>query len=244
MLLRRAKKEHQDLSARSKAVQERLAQGEEAFARKDLDTALLHFTAAQQLEPNNPRATAGLDQVTKVKGTLSTLREQFEKALKERNLVAAEGSLKAMRSLAPGSPTLVLAENEFTNSKLVEETQSKATADKDAAIAAQAAALAKQMDDPTQSIPTLEQSLAAFLERNGANRPEKTALDTKLEDRRSRAAVGSRLGDGFTRTGDSATATVGVRHALATLPVHTLKLTYTLTRSDGAWVISSATVNP
>jgi len=26
--------------------------------------------------------------------------------------------------------------------------------------------------------------------------------------------------------------------------VHTLKLTYTLTRSDGAWVISSATVNP
>jgi predicted Ser/Thr protein kinase len=286
MLLRRAKKENQDVSARAKAVQERLAQGEEAFARKDLDAALLHFTAAQQLEPNNPRATAGLEQVTKAKSALSTLREQFEKALKERNLQAAEGSLKAMRTLAPGSPTLVLAENEFTNSKLVEETQAKTASEKEAAIATQAAAVAKLMDDPTQTIPTLEQSLAAFLERNGANRPEKAALDTKLEDRRSRVAVGNRLGEldaalakadtkviatlvrdaefakalselaqepglvfastinGFTRTGDSATATVGVRHALATFPERTLKLTYTLTRSDGAWVISGATLNP
>ncbi|MBA3699751.1 MAG: protein kinase [Planctomycetes bacterium] len=286
MLLRRAKKENQGLTARSKAVQERLAQGEEALARKDLDAALLHFTAAQQLEPNNPRATAGLDQVTKTKGALSTLREQFEKALKERNLPAAEGSLKAMRQLAPGSPTLVLAENEFTNSKLVEETQNKAAGEKEAAIVAQAAALAKLMEDPAQGIPQLEQSLASFLERNGANRAEKTMLETKLEDRRSQAAVGSRIGEldaalakgdtkliatlvrdtefakalaelaqepglvfastmnGFTRTGDSATATVGVRHALSTFPERILKLTYQLTRSDGKWVISGATLNP
>lgn len=286
MLLRRAKKENQDLSARSKAVQERLAQGEEAFVRKDLDAALLHFTAAQQLEPNNPRATAGLEQVTKVKGTLSTVREQFEKALKERNLVAAESSLKAMRTLAPGSPTLVLAENEFTNSKLVEETQAKTAAEKEAAVAAQAGAVAKLMDDPTQTIPALEQALAGFLERNGANRPEKAALDAKLEDRRSRLAVSARLADldvamakndqktitavvtdesfakrllelaqepgqvfastleTFTRSGDSATAVVAVRHAMVAYPERTLKLTYTLARQGVGWVISGATLNP
>ncbi|HEX3135871.1 MAG TPA: protein kinase, partial [Planctomycetota bacterium] len=286
ILLRRAKKENEGVSARAKAVQERLAQGEEALARKDLDAALLHFTAAQQLEPNNPRATAGLDQVTKTKVALSTLREQFEVALKERNLVAAESSLKAMRTLAPGSPTLVLAENEFTNSKLTEETQAKAASEKEAAIVAQAAALSTLMDDPTQPTPVLEQSLASFLERNGANRPEKAALEAKLEDRRSRALVSTRLGEldaavlkadaptiaslvsdasfaqklndlskepglvlvstltDFTRTGDSATATVSVRHALATFPERLLKLTYTLTRKGPGWVISGATLNP
>ena len=285
-LLRRAKKENTDLAARSKAVEERLAQGEDALMRKDIDAALLHFTAAQQFDPKNPRAAAGLDQVTKTKGALSGLREQFEKALKERNLAAAEASLKAMRTLAPGSPTLVLAENEFNNSKLVEETAAKSAAEKEAAVVAQAAALGKLMDDPTQTIPVLEQSLASFIERNGTGRPEKAALETRLEDRRSRAAVAARLGeldqamakaDGkaiatlvsdaqfaqalgalaqepglvftstmndFTRTGDSATATVGVRHALATFPERTLKVTYTLTRRDGGWVISGATLNP
>lgn len=285
-LLRRAKKENQDRSARAKAVQERLAQGEDALLRKDLDAALLHFTAAQQLEPNNPRATAGLEQVSRRKGTLSSLREQFEKALKERNLAGAEASLKAMRELAPGSPTLVLAENEFTNSKLVEENQNKAAAEKEAAIVAQAGALAKLMDDPAQSVPALEQALAGFLERNGANRKEKAALAAKLEDRRSRVAVSARLADldaamakndaktittlvadesfakalleltqepglvfastleTFTRSGDSATAVVAVRHAMVAFPERTLKMTYTLARQGSGWVVSGASLNP
>jgi hypothetical protein len=109
-------------------------------------------------------------------------------------------------------------------------------------------------------------------------------LEAKLEDRRSRAAVGARLGEldaalagadvaaiarvvrdsdfaaklaelakepglvfattltAFTRQGDAATAEVAVRHALATYPERTLKLTYTLTRSDGGWFISGATL--
>jgi predicted Ser/Thr protein kinase/tetratricopeptide (TPR) repeat protein len=283
-LLRRAKKENDEQRARAKAVQERLAQGEDALARKDLDAALLHFTAAQQLDPKNPRAAAGLEQVTRTKGTLTTLREQFEQALKTRNLAAAETSLKAMRQLAPGSPTLVLAENEFTNSRLVEEAQNKAAADREAAIIAEANALAKRIDDPAVALATLEPALAAFVERHGANRAERAMLEAKLEDRRSRAAVGARLGEldaalaaadvaaiarvvrdsdfagklaelakepglvfattltAFTRQGDAATAEVAVRHALATYPERTLKLTYALTRSDGGWFISGATL--
>ena len=180
----------------------------------------------------------------------------------------------------------MLAENEFTNSKLVEETQAKSASEKEALVVAQAVALGKLFEDPTQPIPVLEQSLTSFLERNGANRPEKAALETKLEDRRSRAAVASRLAEldaalvkpavkmistlvsdpifakslnelasepglvfvssmnSFTRTGDSATANVSVRHALATYPERTLKFTYTLTRISGGWLISGATLQP
>jgi hypothetical protein len=267
-------------------MKERLTQGEDALARKDIDAALLHFTAAQQFDAKNPRAAAGLEQVTKTKGVLSGLREKFEKALKERNLSDAETNLKAMRQIAPGSPTLVLAENEFTNSKLVEETQAKTASEKEALVVAQAVALGKLFDDPTQPIPVLEQSLTSFLERNGANRSEKTALEVKLEDRRSRAAVATRLAEldaalvkpavktisalvsdtafakslselasepglvfvssinSFTRTGDTATANVSVRHALATFPERTLKFTYTLTRTSGGWHISGATLQP
>ena len=285
-LLRRARKQNEELTARSTAMKERLTQGEDALARKDIDAALLHFTAAQQFDAKNPRAAAGLEQVTKVKGVLSGLREKFEKALKERNLSDAETNLKAMRQLAPGSPTLVLAENEFTNSKLVEETQAKTASEKEALVVAQAVALGKLFEDPTQPIPVLEQSLTSFLERNGANRPEKNVLEVKLEDRRSRAAVAARLAEldaaltkpevkfiptlvsdtafakslselasepglvfvssmnSFTRTGDTATANVSVRHALATFPERTLKFTYTLTRTSGGWHISGATLQP
>ena len=285
-LLRRARKQNEELTARSTAMQERLAQGEDALARKDIDAALLHFTAAQQFDAKNARAAAGLEQVTKTKGVLSGLREQFENAIKERNLIGAETSLKAMRQIAPGSPTLVLAENEFTNSKLVEETQAKTASEKEALVVAQAVALGKLFDDPTQSVTVLEQSLTSFIERNGANRPEKAALEVKLEDRRCRAAVTSRLAEldaalvksagktistlvsdktfatslselasepglvfvsslnSFTRTGDSATANVSVRHALATYPERTLKFIYTLTRANGEWLISGATQKP
>ena len=48
----------------------------------------------------------------------------------------------------------------------------------------------------------------------------------------------------FTRSGDSATAVVAVRHAMVAYPERTLKMTYTLTRQGGGWVISGATLNP
>ena len=166
-----------------------MQQGELALERKDLDAALLHFTAAQQLEPKNPRATAGLDAVTAGKSKLSALRERFEQALKDKDLPAAEEQIAAMRQLAPGSPTLVLAENELGNSKLTEQTKAKAAADQEAAIVAQAKALSALIDDPTQQIPAVEQALAGFVQRAGADRPERKTLETKLEDRRQRVVL-------------------------------------------------------
>ena len=111
-----------------------------------------------------------------------------------------------MRTLAPGSPTLVLAENEFTNSKLVEETKAKASADQEAKVKQQAQALSALIDDPSQSVPVLEQALAGFLERAGTARPERPELERKLEDRRQQLVVVAALAalDGVMARGDRA----------------------------------------
>jgi hypothetical protein len=46
----------------------------------------------------------------------------------------------------------------------------------------------------------------------------------------------------FARTGDQATATVGIRHALTTFPERTLTFVYTLARQGDLWTITQATL--
>jgi serine/threonine protein kinase len=192
-LVRRAKKLTDDSQARNKAVAERLQQGEEAMLRKDFDSALLHFTAAQQLEPKNERATKGLEDVTAAKSSLAQLREQFEAALKQRNLPEAQARLADMRVLAPGSSTLVLAENEFHNSKLVEENKAKAFADQQAAISAAAAALASLIDDEKQNTAQLAKAVNSFIAEHGEKHAQQAQLQTKLSDREQREIISAQL---------------------------------------------------
>jgi Protein kinase domain len=283
-LLRRAKKVTDDNNARSKAVIERLQQGEDALQRKDFDSALLHFTAAQQLDPKNERATKGLENVTNAKATLAHLREQFEFALKQRDLPTAQARLADMRALAPGSSTLVLAENEFHNSKLIEENKAKALADQQAAVAAAANSLAALLDDEKQDPAQLAKAVRAFITEHGEQPANKALLPQKLADREQREIVLSQLNkldlavrsknnsgmravvsdntfaqalselsvmEGllfestlktFTRSGDSATATVAIRHALRTFPERVLVMKYAMTRSDKDWRITQATL--
>ena len=284
LLLRRARKMGDDQAARTKAVGERIQQGEEALGRKDLDSALLHFTAAQQLDPKNVKATTGLEQVTQGKEKLSALRVTFETALKNRDLSGAEANLAEMRRIAPGSSTLVLAENEFINSRLVEENKAKTLADQQAAIAAAAANLGKLISDPKQDVPGIERALAAFVSHHGEEPARKAGLPVQLEDRRQQEVVIAQLKmldqalqskdskritsvvsdkdyssalnqlsvmaglvfesklQSFARTGDQATAKVGIRHALTTFPERTLTIIYTLARQGDLWTITQATL--
>ncbi len=187
--LRLARKLKADAEARAQAVRDQLAQGEQALARKDFDGALTAFTAAKQLDPTSARASQGLNDVTVVKQQIAAVRDRFEAALAARDLGKAQTELAALRTVAPASPALVLAENQFAASKLVEEAAQKAAAEREARLGGEAQALAKRIDDPTQPIPALEQAVAAFVAGAGGKRPEQALLEGKLEDRRQRVQV-------------------------------------------------------
>ncbi len=187
--LRLARKLKGDAEARAQAVRDQLAQGEQALARKDFDGALTAFTAAKQLDPTSARASQGLNDVTVVKQQIAAVRERFEAALAARDLGKAQAELGALRTIAPASPVLVLAENQFAASKLVEEAAQKAAAEREAQLGGEAQALVKRIDDPSQPIPALEQALAAFVVSAGGHRPEQALLETRLEDRRQRVQV-------------------------------------------------------
>jgi hypothetical protein len=192
--LRRARKMHEDQAAIEKAVNTQLEVADQALARKDLDGALIGYTAAKQFDPKSQRATAGIKAVDTLKGQVAALRGQFEKALKARDLAGAQHELDALRALVPGSPTLVLAENDFSNSKLSEEVQAKAAAEKAMQLTGQAAALSLRIDDPAQGIPELEQAVKDFIAKAGADHPQHAFLEQKLEDRRQRVQVAAALG--------------------------------------------------
>jgi hypothetical protein len=94
-----------------------------------------------------------------------------------------------LRALVPGSPALVLAESDFSNSKLTEEVQAKANAEKALQLTGQAKELSTRMDDPSQRIPDLEQGLKDFLAKAGVDHPQRAFLERKLEDPRLRLQV-------------------------------------------------------
>ncbi len=192
--LRRARKMHEDQAAIEKAVNTQLEVADQALARKDLEGALIGYTAAKQFDPKSQRATAGIQAVDTLKGQVAAIRGQFEKALKARDLASAQHELDALRALVPGSPTLVLAENDFSNSKLSEEVQAKAAAEKALQLTGQAAALAARIDDAAQGIPELEQAVRDFIAKAGADHPQHAFLEQKLEDRRQRVQVAAVIG--------------------------------------------------
>jgi predicted Ser/Thr protein kinase/tetratricopeptide (TPR) repeat protein len=192
--LRRARKMHEDQRAIEKAVSSQLEVADQALARKDFDSALIGYTAAKQLDPKSQRASAGVEAVNKVKAEVTVIRDRFEKALKARDLATAQLQLDALRALVPGSPALVLAESDFSNSKLTEEVQAKAAAEKALQLSGQAKELSTRMDDLDQRIPDLEQALTDFLAKAGADHPSRAFLEQKLEDRRQRIQVVAALG--------------------------------------------------
>ena len=204
--LRLARKQREEINARTQAVREQLANGERALERKDWDGAQLSFTAALQHDPGSTRASAGLATVNQVKETIAGLRDRFSAALRARDLVAAEKTLGELRTTAPGSAAVVLAEAELTNSKLVEDEQKKRQAELETRMSAQARGVLTVIEDPKSEIPAMEQALTQFLASAGADRPEKSELERRIEDRRQLKRVEANLGvlDQAVAAGDAA----------------------------------------
>ena len=204
--LRLARKQREEQDARAQAVREQLANGERALERKDWDGAQLSFTAALQHDPGSTRASSGLAAVNKVKEAIASLRDRFSAALRARDLVVAESALAELRTTAPGSAAVVLAEAEMTNSKLVEDEQKKRQAELETRMSAQARGVLIIIEDPRSEVPAMEQALAQFLASNGADRPEKPELERRIEDRRQLKRVEANLAvlDQAVTAGDAA----------------------------------------
>ncbi|MBA3685226.1 MAG: protein kinase [Planctomycetes bacterium] len=182
--LRLAAHLREEQSSRQSALREQLENGTKAFDRKDYDAAQMAFTAALQHDPASVAASDGLAAVNRAKEMVAAFGVRFQDALKRRDLVEAEQQLSALREAAPSSAALLLAENQLRNSRLVEDEQRKRQAELEATLSDKAKAVLAVIEDRKQDIPAMEKALADFLASAGGDRPEKVALQVRIEDRR------------------------------------------------------------
>ncbi len=175
-----------DQEQKLKAAREQLDRADQAMAIKDHDTALSAYTAALQLNPREPRASQGLEAVNKAKADAAAAFTAFEKSLAAKDLAGAERDIARLREIAPRSLALLNAEQKLKDSRLHEEAAKAKAAAEEARKAALATAVLATCDDASKDIPELERALNEFLATAGADRPERKAIETKIEDRRSR----------------------------------------------------------
>ncbi|HYE07887.1 MAG TPA: protein kinase [Planctomycetota bacterium] len=213
-LAKRARKERDDAQARATAVREALDQGEQSLARLDLDAALLAFTAARQLDPKSARAADGLARVEQRKKAIAAVRTDFEAALAARDLAGAEKHLARLRSEAPGSAVLVIAENELANSRLIEEDAKKKESERVARAAAQAAEALAVIGDAKRPLADGQRAADDFA-RAWPDSAEVATLRRAVDDRTARDAVVAMLArlDAAVLAKDAATLTALVRDA-------------------------------
>ncbi len=175
-----------DQEQKLKAAREQLDRADQAMAIKDHDTALSAYTAAFQLNPRELRASQGLEAVNKAKADAAAAFTTFEQSLAAKDLAAAERDIARLREIAPRSLALLNAEQKLKDSRLHEEAAKAKAAAEEAHKVALATAVLATCDDASKDIPELERALSEFLAAAGADRPERKAIETKIEDRRSR----------------------------------------------------------
>ena len=187
--LRRAKAARERDDALQRAVTEQLGQGTAALGRNDLDSALLAFTAALQLDPKNEAAGAGLGTVRARKEAIDMVRKRIETAVQAGDLATATSELAVIERLAPGSPHAVLAASQVNAAKVV-EAQARAKAEGlERERQERAKGLAVKLDDLALPVEPIAGELEAFVAEAGADRAELPELRRRLDDRLSRDAA-------------------------------------------------------
>ncbi len=191
--LGRARAMRENAETIEKAVREQLTNANDALERKDYDGALLAFTAAKSFDHKNAPASDGLNRVNAIKQKISEMRNAFDQALTAKDLDAANARLAELRAIAPGSATLVVAENQLVASRLAEDQKRRQDEEHEAKVSGEAKRLLDRIDDQGQDLSTLERDVAAFIAKAGGERPERALLDRRLEDRHQRAQVAKDL---------------------------------------------------
>ena len=170
-----------------------LTAGAAALVTLDLDRAEAAFTEAAGIDPTSQQAAAGRTAVSEKRTQLANLFKVVTEAIASRDLAAAERADQNLIAAAPSHPAT--AEAGVRVAALRDElvSEKRAADELEAQRVARAAALLAACADLQQPIPTLETELAAFLREAGPKRPERGAIEARLEDRRQRQAVSSML---------------------------------------------------
>ncbi|MEK7415584.1 MAG: protein kinase [Planctomycetota bacterium] len=193
--LRRAKSELSKAQDRAARVEEQLTQADERLSKHDLDSARQSYLAALQFDQKNVRAKAGLETVDRRKREIEDLCKHFATALQGAHIAEAKADLVKLRELAPGSPQVIIAEQQMENALLKEADARQKAEALELSRQAHAKTLDGMLDDLARPVPELDKLMADFKTQNGADRAELPGLERKLEDRRSRAAILAGLGE-------------------------------------------------
>jgi len=192
-----------------KSVLEQLHNADQAMAQKDYDAALISYTAVKGMDPTSVEASTGLDHIAKIKSTIADERSLFDKFLASGDLASATDQLAKLRELAPGSPTLVVAEDQLSTAKMSTERSQHENDLREAKLAADAQALLKRLADPKEPLPGLEASAAALLPSMENGNADRVLIENRLDDRRAHDQVLGLLGklDAAVLAGDKKTIT-------------------------------------
>ena len=192
-----------------KSVSEQLHNADLAIAQKDYDAALISYTAVKGMDPTSVAASTGLDRIAKIKSAISEERSLFDSDMASGDLAKATEQLAKLRDLAPGSPTLVVAEDQLSTAKLSTERSQRENDQREARIAADTQALLKRLADPKEPLPGLEASAAALLPVMDGGNADRALIQTRLDDRRAHDQVGTLLArlDAAVLAGDRKTIT-------------------------------------
>jgi predicted Ser/Thr protein kinase/tetratricopeptide (TPR) repeat protein len=187
--LARATAAREETERRRKAVDTLVTQGTQAAAQRDVEGALAAFTAASQLDGDDARVREGLATATRAKGALDEIVRSFDQALAGGDLATAGTRSKDMQELAAGSATTARALQRLSDARHAADEAKRQADERERRLAGEATALIARLDDLSQGVPILEESVARWLAGPGANRSERATVEGKLEDRRVRARV-------------------------------------------------------
>ena len=189
LVQREADRLTQALAARDAA---RLS-GEQALAAIDLDRADASFAEALRIDPTDNAALSGQRAAATKRASLNELAQHVTEAVKTEDLAAARVALEALTTQAPKLELTTIAKKQVT--ALADQiAAAKAAAEaKEMRRVAAAATLLERTHDMKVSVAQLDHELADFLVEAGANRPERSGIETEIENRRQRDAFVARL---------------------------------------------------
>ena len=184
-----ARAERERLEDLARRAQARSDAGDLALAKQDADAALAAYSEALALVPGHAAATTGRDKATALQQGIASAKTRCEAAIGRRDVAAARAQIEVLTGLAPANPATIDARQQLAGllQRLEDERLLAEKIERQRVESAKT--LAIRCEDRRIPIPTLEQELAAFLTEAGQNRPERPALERRIEDRRQWSAV-------------------------------------------------------